>query len=420
MDILYLTQTLPPEPGPTRRPLRQAEALQELGHRVTILASMPSYPFGRTFRGYRWRLFYREEMEGVNVIRVWSLPAKNQGVFRRSLSFASFAIGALMTGLGFRRFDLIVASVPNPLTGLAGLLLGRVRRIPVLLELRDLLPDALLAIGYDPRSVVFRLLARYFRWIYFQVDLIVVPGVKMAEGLAARGVPGERILLLPHAADPELLSSDQGQGIRDKYGLNGKFVALYAGSFSSSYGVPGLIRAAGVLEDRLSEFRLLLVGAGPDRARTARLIRDQGLTNVVLADPVEPAEVRHYLQASDMFLAPYGVLSRCYHDYLYTKACEYLTVGRPIVAIEPKPALGNILEEIGAGSRVTPGDTEALVAAITHFASDPQAARRCGENARRYASAHLSRKNVVGAFEAELRRKMARLISRTPCWSAGQ
>ena len=419
MDLLYLTQTLPPEPGPTVRPLRQAAALQALGHRVTILASMPYYPLGRTFPGYRWRLFRRERIEGVDVIRVWSLPAKNQGFFRRVASFASFSIAALVTGLSLRRFDLVIASVPNPLTGLAGLLIGRVRRAPILLELRDMLPDALQAIGYRPHSLVSRSLARYFRWIYRSVDLVAVPGAKMAERLEALGVPHHRILLLPHAADAERLQSGQGRPIREKYELNGTFVALYAGSFSSSYGVPELISAAGVLRTKLPQFRLLLVGAGPDRATVARLIREQGLTNVILADPVEPTEIRHYLQAADMFLSPSAMRSRYYHDYLDTKACEYLTVGRPIVAVEREPVLGNILVEAGVGGHVAPGDTDALVDAITHFASDPQATRRCGENARRYASAHLDRRQVVGTFEAQLRGRLARLTSRRSRRSAG-
>lgn len=86
MKILYITQTFPPEPGATQRPLRQAVCLQKLGCKLTILTTMPYYPLGRIFKPYRWKLLVKEKIEGIDVIRVWTIPAPNRGKFLRIIS----------------------------------------------------------------------------------------------------------------------------------------------------------------------------------------------------------------------------------------------------------------------------------------------------------------------------------------------
>ena len=113
MKILYITQTFPPEPGPTQRPLKQAICLQELGHELTILTTMPYYPLGRVFKEYRGKLLIKEKIEGIDTIRVWSIPAPNKGVIHRIISQISFAIAALITALCLDKHDLIIASVPH-------------------------------------------------------------------------------------------------------------------------------------------------------------------------------------------------------------------------------------------------------------------------------------------------------------------
>ena len=127
MKILYLTQSFPPEPGATARPLKQAASLRRLGHEVTVITSMPFYPFGRTYRGYRGRIVQRETVDGVSILRLWSFPAPNRGVIRRFISYFSFATFSVIAGVLSPRPELVIASVPNPGTDLAGVVIARLR-----------------------------------------------------------------------------------------------------------------------------------------------------------------------------------------------------------------------------------------------------------------------------------------------------
>lgn len=404
MRILYVTQTFPPEPGSTQRPLKQAAWLRRLGHEVTVLTSMPSFPLGRVFPGYRGRLVMRERLEGVDVVRIPSLPAANRGLVRRTLSQLSFAAAATLAATLMRRHDLVIASVPYLMTETACLVAGRLRRSRVLLELRDLVPDNLTLVGLGRESLVFRLLDGWFRFVCRRVDLVAVPYERAAAMLAERGVAAERILMLPHAADAEQLDAADGREVRRRFGLEEKFVVLYAGSFSRYYGVPGLVRAAMALRRRGERIHLVLVGTGPEAAAARDLVRREGLDNVTLVGGVAPGEVGAYLQAADLFINPLvgESMPPYYHGQPTTKLCEYLMVGRPVVAVESQTVWGEFLERIGAGLGVAAGDAEALAEAIASFAAHPDQAAECGRRARSYAREHLERGAVVAAFEREL------------------
>jgi len=408
MKILYITQTFPPEPGSTQRPLKQAVCLHDLGHEITILTTMPYYPLGRIFKQYRGKVLIREKLEGIDVIRVWSVPAPNKGKIRRIISQVSFAIGAVITALWIAKPDLIIASVPPIGAEIAAVFVASLKRCWVLLELRDVIPDNLLLIGINRKSPLARILDAYFKLIYRWVDLIAVPGKNMIDTLKQRGVSSNRILLLPHAGDLEQLVHHDGQQVRQRFGLQDKFVVVYAGSFSRYYCVPHLVAAASYLQDKLRNVQLLLVGTGPDREKVGDIIRKTGQKNVTLAGSVAPDEIGAYLQAADLFLAPWVAEEplSCYQDYLGTKVCEYLVVGRPVVALENYPVYGNLLRRIGAGTSVTARHPEKLADAIAFYATNRSEAIRCGNNARAYALTHLERKSVVKKFESELVKKL--------------
>lgn len=407
MRILYLSQSFPPEPGATIRPLRQAASLRRLGHDVTMITSIPFHPYGRTFPGYRWRLIRHEVIDGVPVLRVWSLPTPNRGVARRLLSYGTFAALSLFLGLLQPRPELIIASVPNPGTDLAGILLARLRRIRCVVELRDIITENLPQTGYSKDSFVTRMAALYMRIVYRLADLVAIPYEAMAELLREHGISDKRILLLPHAADPMPAADPETvKAIREPKGWNGWFVALYAGSLSRCYGLNALVDAARELKESATRIKIVLLGAGVERAHIEQIIQSEALDTLELAGHVPPAEVGSWLFAADVLMASMAITGYRGH-YLYTKECEYLLSGKPIIALEDRPRLKPLLESIDAGVGVVHGDTRALVSALRWHADHPEKASRRGRNGREYAQQHLLRDDIVRAFERDLRQRLA-------------
>jgi len=323
----------------------------------------------------------------------------------------SFALAAALAGCLLGPHDLVIASVPHLGTELAGLLVSRLAGGRVLLELRDIMPDALAFVGVDPRSLLARVLAAYFRAIYRLSDLFAVVGPNMAATLEQRGVPAERIMLLPHAADPRMVAQDGEEEGQRRLSLSGAFVVMYAGSFSSYYNIPNIVDAAAILQDRCPQVRFVLLGAGPDLAMVRERVSHLGLNNVVLPGTVEPQQVMPYLMCADLFVAPLAArqVPPCYRDHISTKICEFMIVGRPILSVGNREILGEFLERHAIGLGVPAGQPAALADAIESFARRPDKAIECGRNARQFAIQNLSCDKVMIRFDRQLRSRLSLL-----------
>src|SRR5207244_7525428 len=105
-----------------------------------------------------WR--HVETMEGIRVVRVKTYITANEGFLRRTLDYLSFMLMGFAMALFERRPDVVVATSPQFFCALAGWAVSVARRRPFVLELRDLWPASIVAVGALRRSVVIRAHAR--------------------------------------------------------------------------------------------------------------------------------------------------------------------------------------------------------------------------------------------------------------------
>ncbi|MCA6430143.1 MAG: glycosyltransferase WbuB, partial [Cytophagales bacterium] len=96
--VLYISQYYDPE-QPSVRWQSLTEGLVRRGYRVQVLTSFPSYPLGRVFPGYKTKLFQRDMMNGVEVLRVPSFPSKDKNIIKRMFTYLSFSISACVIGV---------------------------------------------------------------------------------------------------------------------------------------------------------------------------------------------------------------------------------------------------------------------------------------------------------------------------------
>ncbi len=399
-----MTQTCPPEPGATRRPLEQAKALVALGHDVTLITAYPSYPLGRIHDEYRNGRRSRETVDGVRIRRVWSLVAPNQGTVRRLLAYWTFAASAVMTGLRLGPVDIVMGSVPKPFTGLAAWMIARLRRAVCAVELRDLLPDSLQIAQFKESGLGYALLDRYYRWLYRHVDVIAVAYRWMIPKLRERGADRARLLHLPHAVDPHAPGASRDR-VRETLGLSDRFVATYAGSFSSHYRIPDIVDAARELIESHPAAAILLIGTGQDHERVRRMITRQRIHNVTLLGGIEPCAVSRYLDASDLFIQVQWLPE--FTDG--TKILEYLAAGKPIVNMCAHPAAFGQAETESVGRSVPFGDPPGMAGAIEFYATNPDEASRAGTNAQDLIRGRHERRTVVRTFSEALEKTVESL-----------
>ena len=175
LRILFLSHLFPPEVSAGGGRCHEfARAWVAAGHRVTVVTCTPNHPYGRPYPNYRRALWQRENLDGIEVIRLWTYLAPNRGFFRRTLSQASYFVSTSIAALFLPKTDVVISSVPHLFCGISGYPVSRLRRRPWVLDIRDLWPDSIVAVGaMKPRPFVWAFLKAIERFGYRKAAHIV-------------------------------------------------------------------------------------------------------------------------------------------------------------------------------------------------------------------------------------------------------
>jgi colanic acid biosynthesis glycosyl transferase WcaI len=397
MRILYVSQYFPPEIGaPAARVYELSRHWVAAGHRVTVLTGFPNHPTGVMPPEYRrwWRRgTMREVVQGIEVVRTWLYPAPNRRPWERIVNYTSFFVSAALRGLALPRTDVVIATSPQLLVGLAGWWLARARRCPFVFEVRDLWPESLVASGIGSEKALWiRALGRLARFLYERADLVVTVTEAMRQELVLRyGVPGNRVWVVENGVEIELFAPRADRdAVRRELGLEGRFVAAYIGTIGYAHGLKTVLEAAEALLARGERNVLfLLVGEGAEKERLERLAAERGVENVRFLGQQPRSAVPALIGAADACLV---LLRRAavFRTVLPSKLLEFMACGRPVVlAVEGYAR--SLVEEAGAGVSIEPESPQQLAEAVTRLARDPELCRRLGEAGRSFVTSHFAR-----------------------------
>ncbi len=146
--ILVLTQYFTPEVGATSTRLHAfAAGLASRGHDVHVVCEVPNHPQGVIHEGFKGGAGRRRTLDGVHVTYVWVHTRAEKSSRDRLLFYVSYAAMATAAGALLPRPDVILASSPPLFVGAAATALARIHRVPWVLDVRDLWPDAAVALG---------------------------------------------------------------------------------------------------------------------------------------------------------------------------------------------------------------------------------------------------------------------------------
>ena len=394
MNILFLTDNFPPETNaPATRTHEHARQWVAAGHQVTVLTNVPNFPAGRVFPGYRNKLWQREAMDGIRVVRVWTYVTANEGFFRRSLDYFSFGASSVIGGLFLPTPDVIVATSPQIFTALGACILAWIKRRPFVFELRDLWPDSIVAVGAMREGPLLRTLRRIEYWLYRRAAKIVSVTNSFKRILVANGIPQGKIAVIRNGVDLEAFApGPKPVELARRLGLEGKFVAAYVGTIGMAHGLDVLLAAAEHLRDR-GNLAFVLVGTGAERARLEQEAKRRGLDRVIFVGPVDKAEVKRYWRLCDVAL----VLLKdapVFHHVIPSKIFEAMGTGRPIV-LGVRGESEELLKEAGAGIAIPPENSQALAEGILRIMDSPALCRDMGASGRRFVETKFDRRGLA-------------------------
>ena len=402
MTVLFLTQYYPPETGAApARAYHFATHLSRLGHDVTVVTGMPNHPSGVKQAGYGGRLFSREELGGVPIIRCNLYASPRKSFVRRILNQVSFALSAVFGALAAGRCDLVLVTSPPLFLGVTAWFIALVRGVPYVLDLRDYWPHAAVALGQLQNRWAIRAAERLASFLYWRATRIVVVTPGMWRLLIERGVPAHRIELIPNGADTEFFGPS---GPRER-SADGAWRVLYTGTHGLVHGMGVILDAAEKLR-RETRIKFVIVGDGVAKDDLVSDARRRDLTNVSFLPSQQPGELARIISEADVCLATTigGDFSA---GTIPVKVFDYMACGKPVVAAVNGDGR-SVIECSRGGVVVEPGDAQGLASAVVSLLNDSERCRELGSMGREFVSREYSRKRLAGRMDEVLRDVVAR------------
>jgi glycosyltransferase involved in cell wall biosynthesis len=370
MRILIHTQYFPPEMGaPQNRLFELGRFFNENSCEVIVLTSMPNYPSGKLFPGYK-KMFSKEKTTNSKIYRSFIFPTNNPGIFPRLLSYFSFAFSSFIFGLFIPRPDVIITESPPIFLGVAGFLLGKIKRSKWILNVSDLWPLSVYELGIVKKdSFAYRISERLEKFLYLRAWMIT----GQSKGITAyiSNISGHECYYLPNGVD----FSRFYQPVINS--TNEKIKIVYAGLHGLAQGLDQILLAADSFKNQ-PNLEFLFYGDGPLKRQLVKQAKDKRLSNCSFFDAVSSNNLPALLNQAQIVLVPLKIQLT---GAVPSKLFEAMASGKPIILIGESEA-SEIVKSSDCGICVKPGDISGLIGAIRFLADSPTERERLGKNGR--------------------------------------
>lgn len=400
MRFLILSQYFPPELGAMQARLAAlAKQLESFGHRAEVVTSLPNYPTGRIFAGYRNSAYKYELWDGIPVHRVWTYASQGAGS-GRMFNYGSFALTSMIGLVRSVKPDYIFVESPPLSVSIPAFLGSLVWGSQVIFNISDLWPDSVVDLQLMREGWFIQRARDLERWSYRHAKYVCAVTEGIREGLLAKGVPSEKILFLPNGVDTQLFTPmPASETLRQELGLVGKHVVLYAGTHSYANNLDSVLHAANILREQ-KNIHFLFVGSGSAKPALLALAERLRLLNVTFLDPIPQEKVSELVS-----ICLCGMACLADKQIFYTarpaKALAIMSCAKPVLFATGENGR-HLIQDVEAGLVVSINRPSELANAVEFLAANPEIAFRFGQNGRRYVVENLTWPRLVAEFLEQL------------------
>jgi glycosyltransferase involved in cell wall biosynthesis len=324
------------------------------------------------------------DVDGITYHRLlpWVMPGRMDTIAEAGLRHAARLAAALRPS--------VLHAASNFQNALVALALREATGLPYVYEVRGFWEDTWLsrhgstaALIESDRYVRSRALETH---CMTSADLVVTLGEAMRDEIIARGVPADKVIIVPNGVSQDFLQPLPDAGdLRARLGLKDDEHAVgVVSSLVAHEGLGTLLEAVKILRERGVAARALIVGDGPERGALERQAAELGLSDAIFTGRVPPSQVRSYHAVLDAFVVP-RTPDRVCQLVTPLKPVEAMASGLPVVVSDVR-ALGEIITDDETGLRFPPLDAGALADRLERLLGDAPLRRALGENARAWVA----------------------------------
>jgi colanic acid biosynthesis glycosyl transferase WcaI len=344
----------------------------------------------------------RQSRNGVEIVRVRSTTYERSRIGRRALNYLTYVLGLVARAVVSRRPDVVICMTDPPFIGAVGRVVAARFRVPLLVVMQDVFPEIAVKLGRLRNPAVVRLLRLLIDPSLRAADRVVVIGDTMRRRVEAKGVSPARVRVIPNWVDPGAIApTPRDNEWARAHKVHGRFVVMHSGNIGHAQNLDALVRATTFLRD-LADLQVLIIGSGARRAELVALAR------LLEADTVDflPYQTRSVLSQSLSTADVHVVgLARGLAGYVVpSRAYGILAAGRPVIAaVDLESETAQLVERVGCGVVVPPGNPFALAKAIRAAHDGEYDLAEMGRRARAFAEQESNRSTAVERYREVLR-----------------
>ena len=395
MKILFLSHYFYPEGNaPASRTYENCKQWVKNDHEVTVITCAPNVPNGRVYEGYDNSLFRREKLSGISVVRVWTYLAANSGTYKRIANYISFMVMAIIASLFVRKVDIIIATSPQFFCGWAGIIVSKLIRKPLVLEIRDIWPESIKTLGAMENETLLKTLQILELKMYRDSHKIVTVGNGYKQHLIEKNVPEHKVAVITNGVDTEIFHpAKPNKNLIRTLKLENKFICSYVGTIGLASGLETILECAKMLLDENNHrVHFLLVGDGASKIHLENKARSYNLSNITFTGHQLKENIPDLLNVSNACIVHLRK-NELFKTVLPSKIFEGAAMGIPIINGVDGDAK-DLVTNLDCGIFFEPENSSSLKESIEYLLDNPKHCFEMGVNGRKQVKLNFERTSL--------------------------
>lgn len=290
--------------------------LADKGNQINIIASYPNRIDLDNFEDFKYK--------NVQIIRINKKKLK-ENTIQRAFNYFNFFYEAIKVGIKVSKdSDLIIATSPQLLVGVAGAIISKINKKKFILDIRDLWPDIVLDMGvmkrYNPIYIILKILENF---MYKQSDYLIYNSSGFKEYLECK-YPKENMSLITNGIDDYILEYFKDKQV--KIEKKDKYKILYAGNLGIAQDIKILVDLA----KRRKDIEVILIGKGSQEKIIVDKIKELQVENIRLISSIPRIELLNLYEEIDILFLQLKDI-KMFEKTIPSKIFEYIATQKPII-----------------------------------------------------------------------------------------
>ena len=382
---------------------------------ITVICVVPSYT-GQIEEKYKTKKYYKENINGVDVIRIRVPEFTKSSKKSRIKNIVSYFFGAILVTFKVGKQDYVFSiSQPPILGGLLGVCGKWIKHAKYIYNIQDFNPEQTMAVNYSKNKLILKMMMFLDKFSCRRSNLIITVGRDLVETLNKRfknkKVP-KTVLINNWIDEKEIYplekDNEKVKEFKKKYDMENKFIIMYSGNIGLYYDLENIFKVIekikpGTKTSNDKEFAFAFVGAGTILEKLKQYKEEKNMDNVVFIPYQDKKDLIYSLNAADVHFCvnAEGIKGVSCPSKYYGIAAA----GKPILGVlEENTEVRLLIEETKGGLVSTPGDYETIEKNINWFINNASSEEleNMGKRSRKYLVENLTKDISINKYKEEI------------------